>query len=226
MIIVLANTKGGVGKSTLAVHIALWLHDHGLSTAFLDADKQLSGAQWIEEAEPAIPLRTARNPDDCLDACERLQREVACVICDGPAGLDDVSRSLMLMANLALMPISPSILDLRSVTEATSILRYAQRIQGDRLQGALVLNKMRRRERISRELARAVPQLGIGVASSVIRDLQAFRDAAQQGTVVTRMNTRSASAAASDLHAFCDELFGDWLRDLGILKNEREAMGS
>ena len=222
MIIVLANTKGGVGKSTLAVHIALWLHDRGVLTAFIDADKQLSGAQWIEEAEPAIPLRTARTPEECLEACERLQHESACVICDGQAGLDDVSRSLMLMADLALMPISPSILDLRSVNEATSILRYAQSINGDRPQGAIVLNKMRRRDRISRELARAVPQLGIGVATSVIRDLQAFRDAAQQGTVVSRMNGRAA-AAAGDLNTFCDELFGDWLREM-IVGTEEEAI--
>lgn len=224
MIIVLANTKGGVGKTTLAVHIAVWLHDRGLPIAFIDADKQLSSAEWIEEVEPTIPLRTACTPEECLEACERLRHKSACVICDGPAGLDDVSRSLMLMADLALMPISPSILDLRSVTQATSILRYAQKINGDRPQGALVLNKMRRRDRISRELARAVPRLGIGVATSVIRDLQAFREAAQQGTVVSRMKRRSGPAA-SDLDAFCKELFGDWLCEVGIAY-EQEARSS
>lgn len=224
MIIVLANTKGGVGKSTLAVHIAVWLHDQGVATAFIDADKQLSSAQWIEEAESTIPIRTAQTPDECLEACDKLRQESGCVICDGPAGLDDVSRSLMLMADLALMPISPSILDVRSVMQATSILRYAQTINGDRPQGALVLNKMRRRDRISRELVRAVPDMGIGVATSVIRDLQAFRDAAQQGTVVSRMNGRAA-AAAEDLSAFCNELFGDWIGET-VVRTRQEAIGS
>jgi chromosome partitioning protein len=132
------------------------------------------------------------------------------VICDAPAGLDEVSRTLLLLADLALLPICPSILDLRSVTLATSILRYAQSINGDRPQGALVLNKMRRRDRISRELVHAIPDLGIGIAGSTIRDLQAFRDAAQQGSVVTRMNGR-ATAAADDLNSLATELFADWL---------------
>jgi chromosome partitioning protein len=42
--IVLTNTKGGVGKSTIAVHLAVWLHDLGVKVALLDMDKQRSSA--------------------------------------------------------------------------------------------------------------------------------------------------------------------------------------
>ena len=126
--------------------------------------------------------------------------------------MDEISRSLLLVADFALLPICPSILDLRSVCEATRALRYAQRINGDRPQGALVLNRMKRRDRISRELAQSLPELGIGAANSTVRDLQAFRDAAQQGTVVSRMNGR-ATAAAEDLHALAGEIFGGWVEE-------------
>lgn len=205
MLITFCNTKGGVGKSTLAVHTAVWLFDQGYTVALLDADKQLSSSQWMLEAEPEITVATASDPDDCLQKAGELLGRHDVVVGDGPGGLDDVSRTLLLLADLAVFPISPSILDLRSVAQATQILRYAQGINGGRPEGRLVLNKLRSRDTISRELQAAAPNLGLQVMEQSIRDLQAFRDCVQQGTVVSRLG-RKAAQAASDIDAFCDEL--------------------
>ncbi len=204
MMIVLANTKGGVGKSTLAVHFAVWLHDQGKRVALIDADRQRSSSQWMAEAEPRITVVTVRTPDDCLTAAQELRTTHDVVIGDGPGGLDDLSRTLLLVADLAIFPISPSILDLRSVSQATEILRYAQRINGGRPIGRLILNKMRRRDKISHELANAAPELGLDVAHAMIRDLQAYRDAAQQGTVVTRMKRKGEASTEMDI--LCREI--------------------
>lgn len=203
--LVFTNTKGGVGKSTLAVHLAVWLFDQGRPVALLDADKQRSSSQWIAEAEPNVPIRTADMPEECLAVAQELTSEHDYVIGDGPGGLDDVSRTLLLMADLAVFPITPSILDLRSVSQATAVLRFAQGINAGRPNGRLVLNKMRRRGRTSMELLAAAADLGVGVAQHVVRDLEAYRDAAQQGTVVTRMGTRSRSAA-EEIDALAGEL--------------------
>jgi chromosome partitioning protein len=121
-------------------------------------------------------------------------------------GLDDLSRALLLLSDLALLPISPSILDLRAVQQATGILRYAQQINNGRPDGRLILNKMRTRDTISRELHAAAPSLGVAVAKTVIRDLQAYRDAAQQGTVVTRMGRKGAQASEEISHLFAEIL--------------------
>lgn len=205
MFIVIANQKGGVGKSTLAVHLAVWLFDQGFKTALLDGDQQRSSSQWIAEAESKITIGTANTAETCLSEAQKLIESHDFVVGDGPGGIDDVSRTMLLLADLALLPISPSILDLRSVQQATGILRYAQGINRGRPDGRLVLNKMRTRETISRELQAAAPNLGVQVASNVIRDLQAYRDAAGQGTVVTRMG-RKAEQAAADVGALFDEL--------------------
>jgi chromosome partitioning protein len=208
MNIVFANTKGGVGKSTLAVHLAVWLHDQGAKVALLDTDKQRSSSQWIAEAEPLVTVRTAATPEECLCEVRELSSVHDFVVGDGPGGLDDVSRTLLLLADLALLPITPSILDLRSVQQATAILRYAQGISAGRPSGRLVLNKMRTRDRISRELRAAAPGLGVAVAGGIIRDLQAYRDAAQQGTVVTRM-IQKGKHAAEEIETLFTELLAD-----------------
>ena len=206
--IVFANSKGGVGKSTLAVHCAVWLHDKGYRTALLDADKQRSSSVWLSEAEPKATVAIATTPEECVTNAQGLLQSHDFVIADAPGGLEDLSRTLLVLANLAVFPISPSVLDVRSVLTATEVLRYAQAIRSGLPKGMLVLNKMRTRGRISNQLRTAAPTLGLEVASCVVRNLDAFCDAPQQGTVVTRLGRKAAQPAAE-----LDELFTEMLGD-------------
>ncbi len=169
MLTVCANSKGGVGKSTIAVHLAVWVHDQGIRTGLLDTDKQRSSSQWLQEVEPAIPIRTADTPEDCALAAQELAQSCDFVVGDAPGGLEDLSRTLLILANRVIFPISPSILDVRSVAQATAVLRYAQTINAGRPEGVLVLNKMRTRDTISQELKDDAPTLGLSVAKSIIR---------------------------------------------------------
>jgi chromosome partitioning protein len=214
MMIVMANTKGGVGKSTLAVHMATWLFDRGAKVALLDCDKQRSSSQWMTEAEPRITIAVADAPETIAIEAQKLRQSHDFVVGDGPAGLDDLSRTLLILADLALFPVLPSILDLRSVSQATSVLKYAHSINRGKPEARLVLNRMRKRDTISRELQAAAPDLALTVAGSVIRDLQVYRDAAQQGTVVTRMKSRGRDAATELTQLFI-ELLTDKLAFLG-----------
>ena len=158
--IVTANQKGGVGKSTLAVHLAVWLFDRGTTVALLDADKQRSSSQWMVEAEPNVTIRTVDSPENCVSVAQDLAQSHDFVVGDGPGGLDDLSRTLLILADLAVIPISPSILDVRSVSQATEVLRYAQGINRGRPEARLVLNKMRTRGDYQPRPASCRPQAG------------------------------------------------------------------
>jgi chromosome partitioning protein len=227
MLIVFANTKGGVGKSTLAVHLAVWLHDRGAKVALLDADRQLSASQWVKEAESKITVATAETGDDVLSIVPELTSKHDFVVADGPGGLNETGRTLLVLGDLAIFPIGPSILDLRSVTEATRALKYAQQLKqlnGGSVQARIVLNCVKTRDRISQELSEAAPSLGVDIAKSFLRDLQAYREAAQQGTVVTRMGYK-AKAAQAELTQLFVELMTDKLAflDIGSTK-EKEVV--
>ena len=225
MLIAITNTKGGVGKSTLAVHLAVWLFDQGFSVGFIDADKQRSSSQWIAEAEPEINVITVDTPDECLKKARKLTKTRDFVVGDGPAGLDDLSRTLLILADVAVLPITPSILDLRSVEQATTILRYAQQINRGRPPGRLVLNEFAPRQVISRELRQVLPKFRVPIAKQTIRRLQAFPDAAQQGTVVTRMGRKAAPAAADASKLFAELLRGKLGRSRGTSRRKRAANG-
>jgi Mrp family chromosome partitioning ATPase len=51
-IITTANFKGGVGKSTIAVHLAVWLYEKGRHVILVDADMQQSTSRWIKTSVP------------------------------------------------------------------------------------------------------------------------------------------------------------------------------
>lgn len=222
MMIVLANTKGGVGKSTLAAHLALWAHDLGIQTALIDTDKQRSSSQWIGEAEPGITVRVAATPEECLKEATELRLGHDLIVGDGPAGLDDVSRTLLILADLAILPLTPSILDLRSVQQATDVLKFAQGINGGKPEGCIVLNKMKTRDSISKELSAAAQTLGVKVAKTVIRDLQAYRDAAGQATSVSRLG-KKGKGAADEVDALFRELLGTKLKELKSMSVKKEV---
>ena len=225
MMFAFTNTKGGVGKSTLAVHLAVWLYDRGCKTAFLDTDKQRSSAQWLSEAEPNIPIRVADTPEKCVLEARALTKAAYCIVADGPAGLDDISRALLILADYAFLPIAPSILDIRSVQQAMSTLQQARGISAGRPEWFLLLNKIRLRDRISRELQFAAPKLGIRAARHFVRDLQAFRDAPQQATVVTRMCTGGAGPAAADIRALFEEIIPAELTATSVSRKRTGAHG-
>ena len=70
MILALTNSKGGVGKSTLAVHLAAWWKEQGGDVALVDADAQGSSSVWLREAAPTIPVFRFQTPDDLsLEGC-------------------------------------------------------------------------------------------------------------------------------------------------------------
>ncbi len=203
MIILFANTKGGVGKSTLSAHLTIYLHDLGRKVALLDSDNQASSSVWVSETEPSIQVVKETDPDVAAERLLALKRVSDFVICDSPGDINETSRTLMLLADLAVFPVGPSILDLRSLVDATKTLKTAQRINAGRPAGLVVCNKIRRRSRISGELPAVAQQLGIAVAKAKVRELEAFRDSAQQATVVTRM---VGTEAGKDAQALFEEI--------------------
>jgi chromosome partitioning protein len=205
MFIALVNSKGGVGKSTLAVHLAVWLHERGQRVVLLDCDLQRSSSQWVAEAEPGVRVVVFQTEDEVIEQAPVLQQEADIVVADGPAGLKELTRALLLVCEMALIPCGPSVLDLRAASEAIRVVKQAQSIRGGAPQPTLVLNKVQLRYRLSRELQEASAGFGIPTASATVGLRQAYADAVGQGTVVWRMKA-GAAAAADELNRLFTEI--------------------
>jgi len=104
MIIAIVNSKGGVGKSTLAGHLAGWLAAHGKIVIVADCDLQQSSSEWLREAAPHIQVVRLSSADEVLDELPALRLEADYVIADGPGSQTETSRALLMWADRAIVP--------------------------------------------------------------------------------------------------------------------------
>ena len=194
MIYGLTNSKGGVGKTTIAVHLAAWLVKKKRSVVFIDADPQNSASQWIRELDLPIRLETLSEPEAIIQKTAKLAGECDDVVIDGPAGLSATTRAIMLRADRVFMPCGPSILDLRAASKAVQLLREAQKARKGKPSGVIIPNKLQKRGRLSREMLGAAKQLGIDVLAG-LSQRQSFADAAGQAKVVWQMGAGALLAS-------------------------------
>lgn len=195
MIIVLANSKGGVGKTSISVHLATWLAEQGHSVVLADCDAQHSSGQWIAEAAPEIRVVRLADPSAILKTLPQLAQEADYVVADGPGSNTETSRALLLRADLALVPCKASMLEVRALSQATEVLRESQDIRQGSPAAILVLSMVGKTYRLTRDMKDAARALGLPLAKTALTLKQIYADAPGQGTVVWRLGARGREAA-------------------------------
>jgi chromosome partitioning protein len=211
MIIAIANSKGGVGKSTLAVHLAAWLHEQGHRVTLADCDTQHSSSEWIREAVPEINAVTLANPDVILNELPLLDQDADFVVADGPGSLTETSRALLLRADLGIVPCKASMLEVRALAKATEVLRQAQDIRGGMPSAVIVLSMVGKNYRLTQDMKDAAVALDLPLASKAMILRQIYADAPGQGAVVWKLGSR-AHEAAQEIHQLFREILPEACR--------------
>lgn len=206
MIISVVNSKGGVGKSTLAGNLAGWLVSQKQRVIFADCDAQQSSSEWLQEALPELSLVRLTNADAVLEELPALAVEADFVIADGPGSQTETSRALLMWADMAIMPCKASMFEARALEKNTSFVRQAQAIRKGPPEVVAVLNMVGRDYRLTRDMRDAAAALGLRLAETAITLRQAYADAPGQGTFVWQMGYH-ARGAAEELRQLFAELF-------------------
>lgn len=205
MILSLSNSKGGVGKTTIAVHLATWLAEQGHNVAFVDSDVQGSSSVWLKEAAPGIKIFRLLTAEDVLAQLPVIRTQADYVVADGPAGLSEVTRALFYCSDLAVLPCGPSILDLRALIDADNVIAKIQEIREGLPRISVIPNKIQPKYRLSKDLLHYLKAEDIPCGDG-LHLRQAYADAAGQGTVVWRMNTKSARDATGEMQFLFQQL--------------------
>ncbi len=216
MIIVVANSKGGVGKTTIAVHLAAWLVEQGYRVTFCDCDAQESSSQWIREAVPQAKLVRLNTTNDILNELPILARETDFVVADGPGSDAERARALLLRGDLAIVPCKASMLEIRALAAATEVLRQAQNIRNGIPKAIIVLSMIGKRYRLTKDMKDAATALSLPLADSAMTLRQIYADAPGQSAVVWNMPSRSKDAALE-----VENLFREILPDAANKKLNR-----
>ncbi len=195
MIIAVANSKGGVGKSTLAVHLAAWLDKQGHRVTLADCDTQQSSSHWIREAAPQVKALCLRDPDEIINELPMLAQGTDYVVADGPGSLAETSRALLLVADTAIVPCKASMLEIRALDAATKVLRQAQKIRSGMPKAKIVLSMVGKRYRLTQDMREAAALLKLPITPTFMTLRQIYADAPGQAAVVWQLGSRAREAA-------------------------------
>jgi len=200
IVIGFVNQKGGVGKTTLAVHCASWCSQKG-SVIVIDADAQQSSSNWLKDL--GIPCKIVNDPEDLLDVLSILPEKYDAVIVDGPGGMSEVTKAILYGVDVALVPCKPSALDTHSSSRIIRMIRQSQKIRSGKPKSALFLNQAVKGTLLLRDSIEMLKHFGFPSLHSVVYNRQVICDAPGQGTTVWDMAGTAAQAASEDL----DSLF-------------------
>lgn len=211
MLIGSINQKGGAGKSTAAVHLAHWLQRRGRSVHLVDLDPQGTSSFWLQASDLDIPYTyLAADSDVVLEQLPPLQDQSDFVVVDGPAGLSDATRAVLLLADLALIPVQPSGADVRSAVDAVRLVLQARRIRGGKPDARLFISRATRGTKLLAEARSVLSQFdGVPLLNTAITQRQVVADAFGQATTVLSAGTGPGLEAATEFNALFAELLPD-----------------
>jgi chromosome partitioning protein len=172
-VITVAQQKGGAGKTTVAIHIALALHAAGRRVALVDIDPQGSLTRWAElrrqslgaDAGPPVHSVAGWRASSEID---RLKRAVDFVVVDSPPHAQTDAKTVIRAADLVVVPVQPSALDLWATKPTIDLAAQERRAV------LLVLNRLPARSPAAREMAAEAAGLGAELARSRLGNRGSF----------------------------------------------------
>ena len=201
----LIGQKGGTGKTTVAVGLAVAAFRAGKVVAIIDLDPQASAANWKDrrtDENPAVVSAQSSRLKQTLIAAKEIGAEI--VIVDSAGRNDDSALNAARNADLVLIPSRPTILELEALPAAADILRLAGNPPA-----VVVLNGIHPTATKQANEARDVVQQNFGLSCAPVHlcHRAAYADAMTTGRTPQELDAEGKAGAELDaLFRFCFEL--------------------
>ncbi|OYX43055.1 MAG: cobyrinic acid a,c-diamide synthase [Rhodobacterales bacterium 32-67-9] len=200
-VIAVVQQKGGSGKTTLAVNLAVNCLKRGMTVALLDTDPQGSLGRWFMTRRERLGVAgvefSTSSAWGVSYECEKLKKTADIVIVDTPPKVDADLRPALREADLVLVPVASSHVDLWA-TEG--VLDLAAR---ERKRAWMVLNRARAGTRLGEDVARAAAELSAGLTEARLANRVVYAETLGQGLGAAEAGR---GAAVAEVAALTDEV--------------------
>ncbi len=195
-VIAIVSRKGGSGKSTIAIHLAVAASMAGKETAIIDLDPQSSAAKWSDSRSAEFPVvvsAQAARLEKVLEAAEKEGADL--VFIDTSPHTETAALAAIRAADFILVPCRPSIVDLRAIDDTIDLIKLAKKTSV----AAAVLNGVPPQGSLGDEAVEAIAGYGIAVAPVKIGHRSAFVRSLTDG--LTAIEYEPKGKAAKEINA-------------------------
>lgn len=210
--VAIISRKGGAGKTTIAVHLAVAADALGLTTAVFDLDPQASAALWADTRSEGVPtVIPAQAPRLAALLDQARAQKADLVILDTAPHADSIASEAASHADAILIPCRPSKFDLDAIGSSVRLATNADK------PAFVVINAAPAQGSEADEAITALEKAGVAVSPIVLHQRKAFANFIQEGRTAQEMERNGK--AAQEIQALAL-----WLRDsvIKLPKNQQK----
>lgn len=187
------SQKGGAGKTTVAVHLAVAAAQRGLRAAVFDLDPQASATRWADKRQSPSPAIVSAQAPRLSSLLEQAASQAAdLVVIDSAPNADAASLAAARVADVILVPCRPAAFDLDAIGTTLDLAAVAHK------PAWVLLNAVPPQGRLGEEAASALQQGGVQVVPLALHHLVAFAHAVNDGRTAQEYAPQSRAADEVD----------------------------
>jgi len=182
-VISVLNPKGGCGTTTIAVHLSRALKVSGQKVLLVDSDPQGSARDWAAAGEGRAGFSVVGLDRPTLDKdIHSLGVDYEWVVVDGAAKLEKMVASAVRAADLVLIPVQPSPLDIWACESLVEMIKARQSVTDGIPAAAFVVSRAKKGTRLAREVSAAISDYELPILHGAIHDRTLFAQAMINGS--------------------------------------------
>lgn len=201
MIISTVSLKGGVGKTTTIINLAVAFANIGLKVTLIDSDANGNSVFWSGlRAENLSPITTValNSPQVLQKNVKQLYEDCDVLMIDGTPALSELTSTIILLSDLVIVPIMSSPLDIWATNLFLDKFRQATSLKTD-IKGYFLMNRFDSRKNISHDALEVIKDFDIPLFTTKLHNRVAYEESIAEGKGVLEHGDPKAKAEVTSL---------------------------
>lgn len=189
----ITNLKGGVGKTTLSINLAVCLAHMGYRVVIVDTDANQSSLSWYcarDESLPEVTVVCTPDPRVLKRTVDQMKANYDIVIIDGTPNLSEMNTRIIMAADILIIPTRPGAHDYRSMKEFMTRLDQVRELQ--EVYAYFLINEYDARLVLHRNLRESLETYSVPLLSSMLKSRTAYNECSYNGTGAYEYTDRKA----------------------------------